>query len=405
MKFLLSSCFVFLTFLAFTAFAQQRPEQDVAQKAAALAHSTTIVDTHIDVPYRLYHAWEDLSKQTTGGDFDYPRAVAGGLDAPFMSIYVPAEREGNGAKSLADTLIDIVAQIASTWPEKFALARTPAEVDANRRKGLLSLPMGMENGSPIEGDLSNIQHFYSRGIRYITLTHGRDNHISDSSYDTTHTWHGLSPFGREVVREMNRVGIMVDISHVTDDAFYDALEVTQAPLIASHSSCRAFTPGFERNMSDSMIVALAQNGGVIMINFGASFLNGEYMQKEEIGRREVLDHLRSRGLRYRDKEAQEYIADYKKTHPLPIVTAAAVADHIDHVVALVGVDHVGIGSDFDGVGDSLPEGLKDVSGYPNLLAELLRRGYSDEDIAKICSGNIFRVWNEVERIAGDLGKD
>jgi membrane dipeptidase len=388
-----------------TAIAQVAPDASLAERAKLLAHRTIIIDTHVDVPYRLYRKWEDISRRTKSGDFDLERARTGGLDAPFMSIYVPSEREGRGAKQLADTLIDLVERVVTTWPDKFALARTPAAVESNFRKGLTSLPMGMENGSPIEGDLANVGYFHSRGIRYITLTHGRDNHISDSSYDTTHTWGGLSPFGRSVVREMNRVGIMVDISHVTDDAFYDVLEVTRAPLIASHSSCRAFTPGFERNMSDSMIVALAGGGGVIMINFGSSFLNGEYQQKEQVAWREVREHLRSRRLRFQDQEAQQYIAKYRKEHPMPHLTVAAVADHVDHVVRLVGIDHVGIGSDFDGVGDSLPEGLKDVSGYPNLIEELLKRGYAEGDIEKICSGNIMRVWNEVESIAAHSPKE
>lgn len=384
---------------SFVASAQGQTDERLAERAEALARTLIIIDTHVDVPMRLHHQWEDLSHRTVDGDFDFERAKAGGLDAPFMSIYVPSEREGHGAKALADTLIQIVERMAATWPDQCALARSPEDVEANTRKGLLSLPMGLENGSPIEGDLANVQWLYSRGIRYITLTHGQDNHISDSSYDTTRTWGGLSPFGRQAVREMNRVGIMVDISHVTDEAFYDALEVSRAPLIASHSSCRAFTPGFERNMSDSMIVALARRGGVIMINFGSSFLSGEYMQKEEAGRREVMEHLRSRGLNYWDQEARDYIGQYRKDHPMPTVTVADVADHIDHAVRLVGVDHVGLGSDFDGVGDSLPEGLKDVSGYPNLIRELLQRGYSEEAIQKICSGNIMRVWNDIETIA------
>ena len=384
---------------SFVTLAQQQTDELLTERAATLARTLIIIDTHVDVPMRLHHQWEDLSGRTVGGDFDFERAKAGGLDAPFMSIYVPSEREGRGAKALADTLIRIVERMAGAWPDRCALARSPEEVEANTRKGLLSLPMGLENGSPIEGDLANVRWLHSRGIRYITLTHGQDNHISDSSYDTTRTWGGLSPFGRQVVREMNRVGIMVDISHVTDEAFFDALEVTRAPLIASHSSCRAFTPGFERNMSDSMIVQLARTGGVIMINFGSSFLSGEYMQKEEAGRREVLEHLHSRGLNYWDQEARDYVAQYRKDHPMPTVTVADVADHIDHAVRLVGIDHVGIGSDFDGVGDSLPEGLKDVSGYPNLIRELLRRGYSEESIRKICSGNIMRVWNEVEAVA------
>lgn len=384
---------------SFVAVAQGQTEELIAERAATLADTFIIIDTHVDVPMRLHHHWEDLSRRTAGGDFDLERATEGGLDAPFMSIYVPSEREGRGAKGLADTLIQLVERMASTWPDRCALARTPADLVANSRKGLVSLPMGMENGSPLEGDLMNVRYFHSRGIRYITLTHGQDNHISDSSYDTTHTWGGLSPFGREAVREMNRVGMMVDISHVTDEAFFDALEVTRAPLIASHSSCRAFTPGFERNMSDSMIVELARGGGVIMINFGSSFLSGEYLQKEEAGRREVMEVLRAKGLDYWDQEARDYIAQYRKDHPLPTVTVADVADHIDHVVRLAGVDYVGIGSDFDGVGDSLPQGLKDVSSYPNLIRELLRRGYTEQAIQKICSGNIVRVWNQVETIA------
>ena len=248
--------------------------------------------------------------------------------------------------------------------------------------------------------LNNVKYFFDRGIRYVTLTHGKQNQICDSSYDTLNrSWNGLSPFGEKVVAEMNRVGMMVDISHVSDSAFYDVIKITKAPVIASHSSCRYFTPGFERNMSDDMIKALAKNGGVIQINFGASFLDSLARVNSKL-----LDSLektlQDKGLTSKDSAAQPIIDQFAKNHSDLYSDVERVADHIDHVVKLVGIDHVGIGSDYDGVGDSLPLGLKDVSDYPNLFYVLLKRGYSDEDIKKICSGNIFRVWNKVIEVSG-----
>jgi len=253
-------------------------EERLRQHALLLAHKFIIVDTHIDVPYRLKMHPEDISSSTRQGEFDYPRAVEGGLNAPFFSIYVPADLEQSGAKELADSLIDMVDSVVAAHPGKFALARTPEDVRSQFRSGVLSVCLGMENGAPIHGVLANVRYFYDRGIRYITLAHAKDNHISDSSYDTTRTWHGLSPFGKELVAEMNRVGIMVDVSHISDDAFYQVMQLSRAPVIASHSSCRAFTPGFERNMSDDMIRLLASKGGVIMINFGSSFLTEDYQR-------------------------------------------------------------------------------------------------------------------------------
>ena len=259
--------------------------------------------------------------------------------------------------------------------------------------------MGMENGAALEDDINNVQYFYDRGIRYITLTHGTDNLIGDSSYDTTRTHNGLSEYGVEVVKEMNKVGIMVDISHVSDSTFYDVMKVTDVPVIASHSSARKFTPGFERNMDDDMIKALGKNGGVIMINFGGSFVDGEYNEKSGAVREHIVNWLAENGLSRTDSAAVAYIEKYSaENNPFPNVEK--VADHFDHVVALVGIDHVGLGSDFDGVGDSLPTGLKDVSMYPNLIAELLKRGYSKEDIEKICYKNIFRVWDAVIAASG-----
>ena len=372
-----------------------------------LAHTYIITDGHIDLPYRireerfsLNQDWLDVSNRTNGGDFDYPRAKNGGLDAPFMSIYTPSELQlTGGSKELADSLISLVEKITTTYPDKFALAKTPAEVEENFNAGLISLPMGMENGAPIGDDLANVEHFYNRGIRYITLTHGTDNLICDSSYDTTRTWNGLSDFGQQVVAEMNRLGIMIDISHVTDSAFYDVIAITEAPVIASHSSCRYFTPGFERNMSDDMIKKLGENGGVIQINFATSFLDGDLDRENEANEDKLKAILEEKGLQENDPEAVEIIENFKKENPYQFTNIQKVADHIDHVVELAGIDHVGFGSDFDGVGDSLPLGLKDVSGYPNIIMELLKRGYSEEDIQKICYQNVFRVWNKVIEVS------
>jgi membrane dipeptidase len=384
--------------------AQQTPQEDgLHAKAQKLARQFVIVDTHVDVPFRLKMKWEDISERTPDGDFDYVRSKQGGLNAPFMSIYIPpAYEQSGGARQLADTLIDMVGTIANNWPKKFALARSVKDITDQFKRGVISLCMGMENGSPIEHDLKNVQYFYDRGIRYITLAHGKTNHISDSSYDTTHVWKGLSFFGRRLVVEMNRVGIMVDVSHISDEAFYEVMNVTQAPVIASHSSCRFFTPGFERNMSDDMIKILAGKGGVIQINFGSSFLRSDYQKREDEQGKQIAAYMKSKNLKVGSAEAQAYIAAYRTEHPITYADVTDVADHVDHVVKLVGVDYVGIGSDFDGVGDSLPTGLKDVSMYPNLIYELLKRGYSDKEIQKICGGNLLRVWSQVERRAKEL---
>ena len=369
------------------------------QKADELAHKYIITDGHIDIPWRLSKEMEDITVRTEGGDFDYVRATAGGLDVPFMSIYVPASyQKTGGAKVKADTLIDMVVSLVEDHPDKFALARSPDEAQQNFENGKISFPMGMENGAPIEGDLANVAYFHGRGIRYITLTHAKDNHICDSSYDTTGTWGGLSPFGREVVEEMNRVGIMIDVSHLSDNTFYQVMEISRAPAIASHSSCRYFTPDWERNMNDDMIRLLAEKGGVIQINFGSSFIRQKSKEQSDKNKEDIKQWLEKEGLKRDDPEAKEYIKKVFKENPV-YADVSEVADHFDHVVKLAGIDHVGFGSDFDGVGDSLPYGLKDVSYYPNLIYHLLKRGYSEEDIRKICYSNVFRVWQEVERVA------
>ena len=375
--------------------------------AGQLAHKFIITDGHVDLPYRLSTRFFRLYKEFIGipveskeGDFDYVRAKKGGLDAPFMSIYIPARyQKTGGAKIYADSLIAMIDSIAAAHPDKFARANSPDEVEANFKKGLISLPMGMENGAPIK-KISDVAYYFKKGIRYITLTHSKDNQICDSSYDTTGTHGGLSAYGRKVIAEMNRVGIMVDISHVSDKAFYQALKVTKAPVIASHSSCRYFTPHWQRNMSDDMITKLAENGGVIHINFGTDFLDSKIKKSADSLRTVLKNILAEKHLPEDDSLAQPIIQTFKDMHKKALYAdVQRVADHIDHVRYLVGIDHIGLGSDFDGVGDSLPTGLKDVAGYPNLIYELLKRGYTPDDIEKISWKNTARIWRQVQKIA------
>lgn len=388
----------------------QEDDPALREKANELAQKYIITDGHVDLPYRLKvknfrltREYLGIPIETDDGDFDYVRAKKGGLDVPFMSIYIPAsyQTEG-GAKIFADSLIDMVKGIAEAHPDKFGMVSTPTEAEKVVKAGKIALPMGMENGAPIEDDLKNVGYFRKRGISYITLTHSKDNQICDSSYDTTGTWKGLSPFGREVVREMNKQGIMVDISHVSDNTFWQVMEITSAPCIASHSSVRKFTPGFERNMNDEMIKRLGENDGVIQINFGSSFLDGSIQVKRDKMREELQEILAAKNLSYRDEAAKPIIEQFGKDHPTVYADLDIVADHIDHVVKIAGIDHVGLGSDFDGVGDSLPTGLKDVSQYPNLIYTLLKRGYSEEDIAKICYKNVWRVWNETQKVSKNM---
>ncbi|KZN58514.1 dipeptidase [Pseudoalteromonas luteoviolacea] len=371
-------------------------EYSASERAIRLAQENLLIDTHIDVPYRINEKWDDVSKATQGGDFDYPRAMKGGLNAPFMSIYIPAslEFEGKGKSyQLANQLIDGMEALAQRAPQKFAMAYSTKDIEVQFDKGLMSIAMGMENGSPIEGDLANLTHFFDRGVRYITLAHSQSNHISDSSYDVRRKWKGLSPFGKQLVVEMNKIGMLIDVSHISDAAFYQVMEVSKVPVIASHSSLRKYTPGFERNMDDDMLLALKKNGGVIQINFGSSFVTSSsrsWYHKRSAEEKEAT----SRGANKTD-----FRAAYIARNPFPFATLEQVLDHIDHVVKLIGIEHVGIGSDYDGVGDSLPVGLKDVSTYPNLVQGLLDRGYSEKGIKLILGGNTLRVWKQAEAYA------
>jgi len=388
----------------------ERSDAELRALAERLAHQFIIVDGHVDLPYRLrvknfkfVREFIGLPVSAPDGDFDYVRAKQGGLTAPFMSIYTPSSyQKTGGAKRYADSLITLVQGIVQAHPDKFALANSPHEIRHNFAKGKISLPLGMENGAPIEDSLHNVAYFHKRGVRYITLTHATDNLICDASYDSSSTWGGLSPYGRKVVEEMNRVGIMVDVSHVSDSAFFQVMRLSKAPCIASHSSCRHFTPTFKRNMSDEMIRLLAQQGGVIHINFSTLFLSDSLRFAIERHGEELAKLLKERNLKSSDSAAKPLVEQFQRDHAVLFADVETVADHIDHVRKIAGIDHVAFGSDFDGVGDSLPTGLKDVSQYPNLLYVLLKRGYTKSDLEKICFKNPFRVWQAVERVATQM---
>ena len=342
---------------------KKRQRDEIKDLAQELAQEIIIIDTHLDTPIQLYMqqdkngTYEDITKKTSL-HFDYERALSGGLNVPFFVIFTPPSAEDKGtAFKMANEIIQILEDIKKKSPNKFRLVKSPDEITNN--KSVMQIVYGMENGAPIESKLSNIELFSDMGISYITLAHSKSNHISDSSYDENKNWGGLSPFGREVVAEMNKQGVMIDISHVSDAAFYEVLRLTKTPVIASHSSLRHFVPGFERNVSDDMLKELAKNGGVIQICFGS-----------------------------------EFIAE-KRKYPDLVVTVEDVADHIDRVKQLVGIDYVGIGSDYDGW-RNFPVGLEDTSTYPNLIEELLKRNYTKEEIKKVFGENLLRVWRAVE---------
>ena len=365
------------------------------KQAREILKTTPVIDTHIDFPWSLVEhkdwytpGYTDLALRHPVGEFDRERALKGGLYGAFMSIYIPAhfQKETGRSRQVADSLIVLVEQITAAHPDKFAMAHRSSDIMDNFKKGIISLPMGMENGSPID-KIEDVAYFHKKGIRYVTLTHSRDNQICDSSYDTLNTNNGLSPFGKQVVKEMNRVGIMVDVSHLSDKTITDVLKIAQKPLVASHSGCRHFTPGFIRNLPDSLIVAIAKGNGVVQVPFSHYFLTAD--SRKEFNAAEAK--LGKTGLK--DQEAKYFM----RKELLQMTTSVkTVADQIDYIRNLVGINHIGLGSDFDGVGMALPPDLADVSMYPNLLAELLRRGYSEADIRKICAENLLRVWKANE---------
>lgn len=372
------------------------------ERGQELAQQLLIVDTHIDAPYRLFRETADLGVGVPEREFDYPRARLGGLDVAFMSIYTPARSADVGeSRQVADRLIDLVEELASQHADKFGIVTCIRDVERLRGSGRVALALGMENASPLEGTEANLEHFVERGIRYVSLAHSKSNRYADSSYDLDERWDGLSDLGRQTVPLLNQHGVMIDISHLSDKASWQVLELSEAPVIASHSSLRHFIPGFHRNMSDDMVKAVADGGGVVQINFGSGFVSRE--AREWSMRRDAAMLARFASQQPDAEARREFMADYALDHPYPYATVDTVLDHIGRTVALAGIDHVGLGSDFDGVGDTLPTGLKDVGDFPNLVAGLLGRGYDEAAIAKILGLNLMRVWRAVEQYAGGMG--
>jgi membrane dipeptidase len=390
---------------------------DATPAARKLAQDAVIVDAHIDAPTELMRQWVDLGVEQVR-EFDFPKARAGGLDVAFMSIYTSSGQDDDGsAWNIANRMIDAVDSLTLRYPEKFTLLRSPHEVEQLRtfRKMWLPtgkeaggpmidyhrvlLPLGMENGAPIGDDLGKLKFFFDRGVRYITLTHSANNRIADSSYASVKKWNGLSPFGREVVAEMNRLGIMIDVSHLSDAAVVQSVELSSAPVIATHSALRHFTPGFERNLSDELAKAIVAKGGVIQIPFGNAFVDPASAAKTQAYFVAYNDYLQQQAAGKTTQTVAEFDAAWDIANPPLPVKMAAVLDQIDYGVKLIGIDHIGIGSDFDGVGGALPEGLKTAADYPNLITGLQARGYSDSDLRKILGGNLLRVWQKIEAAA------
>ena len=318
-----------------------------------------------------------------------------------MSIYTSPKQDADGsAWQVANQMIDGVQALVQRHPDKFAILTSPRDVERLLAGGRVLLPLGMENGAPLGGTLSNVQFFFDRGVRYITLAHSANNRIADSSYALQKQWNGLSPFGREVVREMNRVGIMVDVSHLGDASAKEAIALSTVPVIASHSAFRHFTPDFERNISDEIARAVAAKGGVVQIPFGTAFIDPASAADTQAHFRAINDfNKRNAELKAAGKPEQDRAAFDKAwddAHPPRASTLAQVLDQIDYGVKLLGIDHVGIGSDFDGVDGDLPPELKTAADFPHLVAGLQQRGYSDADIRKLLGGNLLRAWTAIE---------
>src|SRR5579859_4346691 len=379
---------------------------DIEARARTLHFASIVVDTHDDTTQRFLDGDFDLLPRNRSGSIDIPRMKEGGVGAIFFSIWIPSKITGPDAVKHALDQIDAVREQARKHPKEMALATTAAEVREARKNGKIAALMGVEGGHMIASDLSVLRSFAALGVRYMTLTHSGNDEWADSSTDKA-AHNGLTEFGKDVVREMNRLGMMVDISHVSDKTFYDALEVSKAPLIASHSSCRAICDA-PRNMTDQMIKDLAAKGGVIQINYHIGFLSQEFRDAErkdpsineaiakEIKNRCSDDNDEACQLIEGDKITREYVAAGK----LPKVDYTKIIEHIDHAVKLVGADHVGLGSDFDGA--NMPYGMEDATMIPKITEALLQKGYSESDIRKILGENTLRVMSEVERVAKEL---
>jgi membrane dipeptidase len=377
---------------------------DISSRAKKLHFSSIVVDTHDDTTQRFLDGKFDIGTRDPLGGIDIPRMRQGGLGAIFFSIWIPSKITGTEAVNRALTQINAVREQVRTHSKDLVLVTTAAEIRDARKQGKIAALLGVEGGHMINSDLGVLRNFASLGVRYLTLTHSGNCEWADASTDKP-AHNGLSDFGKDVIREMNRLGMMVDISHVSDKAFYDALEVSKAPLIASHSSCRALCDA-PRNMTDHMMKDLAAKGGVIQINYHVGFLSQEFRKAEKAhpeweqaiaaevkkacGENEACQLIEG------DRVTRQYVAEGK----LPRVEWTAIIDHIDHAVKVAGVDHVGLGSDFDGA--NMPYGMEDASKLPKITEALLKRGYSEDDVKKILGENTLRVMADVERVSREL---
>ena len=374
------------------------------EKARKLQASSIVIDTHDDTTQRLLDPNFNIGERHTDGNIDIPRMREGGLSAIFFSIWTSSKTTGpQGVKQALDQ-IDAVREAVRAHPKDLALATTAAEIREAHQQGKIAALMGLEGGHMIDNDLGVLRSFAALGVRYVTLTHTGNTGWADSSTDKPEH-NGLTPFGKDAVREMNRLGIIVDVSHVSDKTFHDVLATTRAPVFASHSSCRAICDA-ARNMTDDMIVDLARNGGVIQINYHVGFLSQEFRDFEKAHPEEekaINDEVKRR---CGDNEAcilvagDQLVREFMQDGKLPKVYYTAIIDHIDHAVKVGGIDHVGLGSDFDGA--VMPLGMQDVTRLPEITEGLLKKGYSESDIRKILGENTLRVMSEVERVSLEL---
>jgi membrane dipeptidase len=377
--------------------------EDIAVRARKLHFSSIVVDTHDDTTQRFLDGDFDLGVRSSSGSIDVPRMKEGGLGAIFFSIWIPSKITGPDAIKRALDQVDAVREQVRRYPKEIVLVTTAAEIREAHKRGKIAALMGVEGGHMIASDLGVLRSYAALGVRYMTLTHSGNDEWADSSTDTA-AHNGLTEFGKDVVREMNRLGMMVDISHVSDKTFYDALAVSKAPLIASHSSCRAICDA-KRNMTDQMIKDLAAKGGVIQINYHVGFLDEGFMNADknpEIAKAIAMEVQKRCG----DKEGCQLIEgdritrEYVQQGKLPRVDYTKIIEHIDHAVKLVGAEHVGLGSDFDGA--NMPFGMEDATKLPRITEALLQKGYSEEDVRKILGENTLRVMGEVERVSREL---
>jgi membrane dipeptidase len=387
------------------------------QTAAAVHRSAIVIDTHADTPQRFLDSHYDLAEPLKGGDFNLETAHKGNLGAEFFSIWVdPGPNKGQYARRTLE-LIDAVKQQVAKHPDQMELATSPADIERAHREHKLAALMGIEGGHSIEDSLGLLRQYYALGVRYMTLTWANSNNWADSSGDindksVAHTKNGLSEFGEEVVHEMNRLGMMVDISHVSDRTFYWTLRITRAPVIASHSSARALCNA-PRNMTDNMLLAVAHSGGpeskggVVQVNFYSGFLSQSYLDAQKAIEPEVnkqIDELKAKNKAEGKETTAAEIEQLERTAAdrIPRPPLSILIDHIDHIAKVAGVDHVGLGSDFDGIGGQMPEGINSPADLPKITAALMARGYSAEDCRKILGGNLLRVFREVEQTAREM---